>query len=599
MMDAVFLLSEEERATFLRYFMQCFGSTYICLWSYLPQPSNYLFFWDGYYHEESNQPSSSSGSVARMLFDQYRQGRFFAVNDRVPGVAFKNKIPFIELKEFELQRSATTDAQRRFYQEARIKTAVFMGCNSGEIELGWSNATHQLNIENEMRNWFPEEFSRQSPLRELPLVVDPNIPSSSSSSLRSLSMESPEISSLIFTIPSSSHIPEAHREAPSLLPPILPSTSSPLQHTLQLLQPVLPTPTGNILQQVLQSLQQKPSPQQQAIQSSQSTPSTTSLLQEAMQPLQAIQSTTSPHQQAMQPLQAIQSSTSPHQQAMQAFALERNIQLPTPESEDAVMTRAILAVLTLPSPSSSSSSHSLPHMHRARQGASAFNNYRSALAPTTQTRASLHRHSMLTRAITYYRRLNVERREQMLGGRPTSTQLHHMISERKRREKINDSFKALRSILPPETKKDKASILTRTREYLTSLKAQVEELSRKNQKLEAQLSKAAVSQVRDSSNERLDVRVTHISESTSEQRIIDLVVNLRGESPILDTVITRILEFLRQVTDVSLISIDASTHTAESASFNRVILRLNIEGNDWDESGFQEAVKRVVEDLAR
>ena len=112
---------------------------------------------------------------------------------------------------------------------------------------------------------------------------------------------------------------------------------------------------------------------------------------------------------------------------------------------------------------------------------------------------------------------------------------------------------------------------------MTSLKAQVEELSRKNQKLEAQLSKAAVAQVRDSSNERLDVRVTHISESTSEQRIVDLVVNLRGESPILDTVITRILEFLRQVTDVSLISIDASTHTAESTSFNRVILRLNIE----------------------
>ncbi|KAH8505230.1 hypothetical protein H0E87_012468 [Populus deltoides] len=510
-MDAVFLLSEVERANFLRYFMQCFGSTYICLWSYLPQPSNYLFFWDGYYHEESNQPSSSSGSAARMLFDQYRQERFFAVNDRVPGVAFKNKIPFIELKEFELQRSASTDAQRRFYQEARIKTAVFMGCNSGEIELGWSNATHQFNIENEMRNWFPEDFSRQSPLRELPLVVDPNIPSSSSSSLRSLSMDSPEISSLIFTVPSSSHIPEAHREAPSLLPPILPSTSSPLQHTLQLLQPVLPTPTGNILQQVLQSLQQKPSPQQQAIQSSQSTPSTTSLLQEAMQPLQAIQSSTSPHQQAMQPLQAIQSSTSPHQQALQAFALERNIQLPTPESEDAVMTRAILAVLTFPSPSSSSSSHSLPHM----------------------------------------------------------------------------------------TRKDKASILTRTREYLTSLKAQVEELSRKNQKLEAQLSKAAVSQVSDSSYQRLDVRVTHVSESTSEQRIIDLVVNLRGESPILDTVITRILEFLRQVTDMSLISIEASTHTAESTSFNQVVLRLNIEGNDWDESGFQEAVKRVVEDLAR
>ncbi|KAJ6742764.1 TRANSCRIPTION FACTOR BHLH041-RELATED-RELATED [Salix viminalis] len=569
-MDAVFLLREVERANFLRYFMQYFGSTYICLWSYFPQPSNYLFFWDGYYHEESNQPSSSSGSVARMLFDQYRQQRFFAVNDRVPGLAFKNNIPCIELKEFELQRSATTDAQRRFYLEARIKTAVFMGCNSGEIELGWSNVTHQFNIENEMRNWFPKDFSRPSPLRELSLVVDPNKPSSSSSSLRSLSMESPEISSLIFTIPSSSHVHEPHREAPSLLPPIFPSTSmSPL-----------PTPTGNILQQVLQSFQQKPSPtspHHQAIQSSQPLPS--SLFQEAVQPLQAIQS-----------------STSPHQQAMQAFALERNIHLPTPESEDDVMKRAILAVLSFPS---SSSSHSSPHLYPVSQGGSAFKNYGSAPPPTSQARSSLHRQSIPQRVITFYKHLNTERRDQMLGGRPTSTQLHHMISERKRREKINESFKALRSILPLESKKDKASILTRTREYLTSLKAQVEELGRKNQKLEAQLSKAAGAQVRDSPYEKLDVRVTHISESTSEQRIADLEVNVRGESPILDMVITRILEFLRQVTDVRLMSIQATTHTAESNSFNRVVLRLSIEGNEWDEAAFQEAVKRVVEDLAR
>ncbi|KAF9680451.1 hypothetical protein SADUNF_Sadunf06G0122500 [Salix dunnii] len=569
-MDAVFLLREVERANLLRNFMQYFGSTYICLWSCSPQPSNYLFFWDGYYHEESNQPSSSSGSVASMLFNQYRQERFFAVNDRVPGLAFKNSIPFIELKEFELQRSATTDAQRQFYL-----TAVFMGCSSGEIELGWSNATHQFNIENEMRNCFPGDFSRPSPLRELSLVVDPNKPSSSSSSLRSLSMDSPEISSLIFTIPSSSHVHEVQREVPSLLPSIFPSTSSPLQHTLQLLP-------SNILQQVLQSFQQKPSPtspHQQAIQSSQPMPSTTCLFQEAVQPLQAIQS-----------------STSPHQQAMQAFALERNIHLPTPESEDDVMRRAILAVLSFPS---SSSSHSSPHMYPVCQGASAFKNYGSAPAPTSQTRASLRRQSMPQRIITFYRHLNTERREHMPGGRPTSTQLHHMIAERKRREKINESFKALRSILPLETKKDKASVLTRTREYLTSLKAQVEELSRKNQKLEAQLSKAAVAQVTDSPNEKLDVRVTHISESTSEQRIIDLVLNLRGESPILDMVITRILEFLRQVTDVSLMSIQASTHTAESNSFNRVVLRLSIEGNDWDEAAFQEAVKRVVEDLAR
>lgn len=73
---------------------------------------------------------------------------------------------------------------------------------------------------------------------------------------------------------------------------------------------------------------------------------------------------------------------------------------------------------------------------------------------------------MMRRAISYYNRLNIDRRERFVrenatdgggdgsgGGRvPTATQLHHMISERKRREKLNDSFQALRSLLPPGTK---------------------------------------------------------------------------------------------------------------------------------------------------
>lgn len=126
------------------------------------------------------------------------------------------------------------------------------------------------------------------------------------------------------------------------------------------------------------------------------------------------------------------------------------------------------------------------------------------------------------------------------------------------------------------------------------MKAQVEELSRKNQKLEAQLSKAAGAQVRDSPYEKLDVRVTHISESTSEQRITDLEVNVRGESPILDMVITRILEFLRQVTDVRLMSIQATTHTAESNSFNRVVLRLSIEVCMLDQLLEPFLIKRAI-----
>ncbi|PNX75290.1 transcription factor bHLH041-like protein, partial [Trifolium pratense] len=36
--------------------------------------------------------------------------------------------------------------------------------------------------------------------------------------------------------------------------------------------------------------------------------------------------------------------------------------------------------------------------------------------------------------------------------RPSSNQLHHMISERRRREKLNENFQALRALLPQGTK---------------------------------------------------------------------------------------------------------------------------------------------------
>ena len=211
---------------------------------------------------------------------------------------------------------------------------------------------------------FPDDFSRQfSPLR----LPNQNQPSSSSS----LSMDSPEYSSLLFNIPSTTHIPETLREA---------------------------NPT----------LQQIPPP-------------------------------------------------SPHQASMQAFARLRNIPFPNLESEAAAMTRAILAVLT--SPSSSSSSHqphpNLPYGHQVVSKLSAFKRYASALRPitTNQVRPNLGRQGLLKRSIAFFRSLNYVRvNERMQASRPTSTQLHHMISERKRREKINESFQLLRSLLPPGTK---------------------------------------------------------------------------------------------------------------------------------------------------
>uniref|UniRef100_A0A2C9W5P1 DUF7050 domain-containing protein n=1 Tax=Manihot esculenta TaxID=3983 RepID=A0A2C9W5P1_MANES len=117
-MDTVFSLpNEADRATYLRSLVQSFGCNYICLWFYLPQPNqSRLYFLDGYYDEETNAIGSSTGSLARRLFDEYRQEVFFIVNDRVPGMAFVNEQLYRELNESELQRMASAAVQQQFYK---------------------------------------------------------------------------------------------------------------------------------------------------------------------------------------------------------------------------------------------------------------------------------------------------------------------------------------------------------------------------------------------------------------------------------------------------------------------------------------------------
>ncbi|XVE70613.1 hypothetical protein DITRI_Ditri10aG0085500 [Diplodiscus trichospermus] len=369
-------------------------------------------------------------------------------------------------------------------------------------------------MEMEMTSFFQEDISRQlSPVGDqLPQPTDRNRPSSSSSSLRSLSTGSPD-SSLMFTIPTQTTISS---------------------------------------------------------------------------------------------LQAISSSINdPHQQAMLALSQMRsNIQVPTLENENAAMTREILAVLAFPSSSSSSTSYhpqqcqNLPYNYQLNPKASAFKRYGSVLGtPMSAATANLRGQSMLKRAIFFYRKIDLLRREQLQRSRPTSNQLHHMMSERKRREKLNESFHSLRSLLPSGTKKDKASVLIGAKEYLTSLKAQILELSRRNQLLEAQVlpSPEATGQIGVSSNERIKVRITPASESTSQ--LIDMRVSVRGEKPMVDILI-HLLEFLKIDRNVCLMSTEASTQTTELGPVNHVNLRLRIEGNGWDESTFQEAVRRLVVDMA-
>nr|AKN09570.1 basic helix-loop-helix transcription factor [Salvia miltiorrhiza] len=107
-----------------------------------------------------------------------------------------------------------------------------------------------------------------------------------------------------------------------------------------------------------------------------------------------------------------------------------------------------------------------------------------------------------------------------------------MISERKRPEKLNDSFQILRSFLPPGTKKDKASVLSNTTEYLSSLKSQVAELAKRNLLLESHINSIQKSESDTdeagsswSGGEMISVEIAPVSSSSSsseEARFLDL-----------------------------------------------------------------------------
>ncbi|KAL2480141.1 putative Transcription factor bHLH [Abeliophyllum distichum] len=535
-MDSIFQQGERDRTAFLRHMMQSFGCSYICLWSFLPQPSKCLKYLDGLYHEQINQASSSSGtSLARRLFEAYCQSVHYVDNGRVPGFAFKNNLPYMELNLQDLQRLASNEVQLQFYREAGIKTVVLMGCATGEIELGMSGDT-QVDLEMEVKNWFPHDLSRQVAPGEVPQPTDQTRASSSSSSLRSLSVDSSEYSSLFFNIPASSFGPP---EAPKKLL---------VENTKAL--GLLSVPLASV-------------------------------------------------------------TTSPLHEAIHSLSQMRNIQFPTIESDDAAMTKAILAVLSSPATASSSSyqtTQNMLHIPPISHNPSAFSSYRQGLSHTLMPIASKtnKKQNLFRRAMLFFRNLDIIRRQQeqvQVGNRPTTTQLHHMISERRRREKLNESFQVLRSFLPTGSKKDKASVLNNTVEYMSSLKKQVEELSKKNQMLEAQLlpPRSESTGHDDSSVERqTNVRITRVSTSTSESRMLDVNVTINGECSMLDLVI-RIMEFLKLQNNLSLMSVEANTRPmGESTnSVHGIMFRLKIERDDFDQSSFQEALKRVIDEVTR
>ncbi|KAM0933538.1 putative transcription factor bHLH family [Dioscorea sansibarensis] len=499
-MDSIFFLEAEARRLFLRDAGRALGCLYISLWSYIPPPSNCLVCMDAWFHEDdATQPSTTFLSVPQRLFDAYKRSSCSIQDSSVPGIAFRQGLPYFELRESELITSASFQVQQRFYQEAGVKTAVFLGCNGGEAEIGMPTLMTNTKMQMDIRQLFIEL-----------IPSDLSMPSSSpSSSLRSVSVGSPDYSPLLLTKPSTTHLADNFRDT------------------------------------------------------------------------------------------ATKQATPPYLLSMQAFSQYRQTYFPNKSSEDDAMANAMLAVI-----SSSSSSNSHPPPPMLNQPVGAFRPYNSSLAPRTDPKNTTWQYSqkMIKMAIALSKRINLMKFKSPViqEQRPTSNQLHHMISERKRREKLNESFLALRNLLPPGSKKDKASVLAYTKDYLNTLKAEISELQQKNEILEKKLLFTDVTpENADDSNEKFKVQITRLSESTSQGQRITLSIDVREECNIIVFVL-RVLECLKSMSFITLVSINASTLPSHLHLFSRVTLTLQVEASDWDEASFKETVTRVVaETVAR
>uniref|UniRef100_A0A0E0MSM0 BHLH domain-containing protein n=1 Tax=Oryza rufipogon TaxID=4529 RepID=A0A0E0MSM0_ORYRU len=111
---------------------------------------------------------------------------------------------------------------------------------------------------------------------------------------------------------------------------------------------------------------------------------------------------------------------------------------------------------------------------------------------------------------------------------PSGNQLQHMISERKRREKLNDSFLALKAVLPPGSKKDKTSILIRAREYVKSLESKLSELEEKNRELEARLASRPAAAAKNDKGETAAAPAPEAGDETKRKDLVEIEVTTSG-----------------------------------------------------------------------
>ncbi|KAL6604605.1 hypothetical protein ACP70R_043032 [Stipagrostis hirtigluma subsp. patula] len=567
-MDTLFVLGQESRLRILqRAAARLPGCAYLCAWAPIagvgPASSSssssaatsarLLCCVDAWLCDGGNR---GDGGRVQALFHAYRSSLCAAVSGCVPGWAYSDGRAYMELPAHDLAASASMPAQQQFYQEAGIKMAAFMGCESGEVEVGMSTATSGMSMESSMQQVFSEDFFQQSLLEEL-LQLPPTRPSSPSSSLPSVSaVDSPaaEVStSLLRTMAVTPFSGERQ--------------VSPLPHQ----PPPLPVPFGR----------------------------------------------------------------------------HGGLHFPSAEADDAAMAQAMLDVISATSPSAlltpSTSSTPLPGNHRVRRSparrgttmTTAFRPYNAALAPRAPRRQpGAPGQRMIKMGISILRRMHMLRcsRERTAGAgdamaqrgqedeapppAPTSSQLNHMISERRRRERLNESFEVLRGLLPPGSKKDKATVLAKTLEYMNMLVAQISDLEARNRTLEAHAhqrtnggskerpyssEQQALFQWQSGTPERVQVDVMSGVASTSSSpsssgrpREVTVRVAVQAEGDVAELV-ARVLAAIREMGCFTVVAVDARRPGDGVA---QATFTLQAAGGGFEEASLKEAVTKAAQDSA-
>ncbi|XP_062213753.1 putative transcription factor bHLH041 [Phragmites australis] len=279
-----------------------------------------------------------------------------------------------------------------------------------------------------------------------------------------------------------------------------------------------------------------------------------------------------------------------------ALAFSSHPAAPAPQDplsdDDAAIMRAMMAVLSSASPSSSESSS--PPLFPDRDT--------TTVQAAVQPRGDNDGHLMVkstslavaqetTTSLTSGGRQQQDEVRTAAGS--NGNQVYHMMSERKRREKLNDSFQMLRSVLPPCSKKDKTTVLINAASYLKTLEAQVSELEEKNTKLERHVPREdGGSSASMAAHRRAKVQ---ISKAPSDDQV-NLTVMVMVECDIVDLVL-HVLECLRWMSGISVMSVDADTYSPQVLLKAIASIKLQItDGDCWNEASFHEAMTKAVHD---